>query len=178
MWAQFSPFSIMTLCAMYRLPWVAHRKQRTCTPTHAHAFTHTCSLSPKSTALRRVHLDTHHSTTRFNCRKTKRRERGHSYYLLGGNLHPATMSAWWCELATFERPTRVFCSFRTWGRVLPPPCSIYKRAPRTTLSQTRRHQITYNSCVQGAAVNARKPHVKLHGAFCFHLAKGRLFFLC
>lgn len=70
--------TIMTLCAMYRLPWVAHRKCRTC--THTHTFTRTCSLSPKSTALRRVRLDTHwDKSCGFIREKTKRSERRQSH---------------------------------------------------------------------------------------------------
>lgn len=109
---------------------------------------------------------------------TNKKERKKTYPLISGRQSPPfDDSAWWYELATFERPTRVFCSFWTWGRVLSPPCSMYKRAPRTTLSQTCKCQITYNLCVLGAAVCTQKPHIKLHGALGFHLAKGRLFFL-
>lgn len=60
-------------------------------------------------------------------------------------------------------PTRVFCSFPAQGRVLFLPCSMYKRAPRTTLSQTRRRQITYMLCVQGTAAYTQESRIKLHG---------------
>lgn len=58
-------------------------------------------------------------------------------------------------------PTRVFCSFPAQGTALFPPCGMYKQAPRTTLSQTRRRRITYSLCVHGAAVCTQKSRIKL-----------------